>query len=81
MIVYHVTNHLNEIIKYGKIKPCRLKSIYVFRDRNDAEFYKTEFGLSDIIECVIESKQIESRWQASYGYVIKLKENETINLN
>jgi hypothetical protein len=74
MIAYHCTNNLKEILKDGIIKPNRLKNVYLFRDCEDAEFYKNEFGLSDIIECAIDSRQIESRWKASYGYVIKLKE-------
>jgi hypothetical protein len=85
MKAYHVTKDCDTfkaILKEGVIKACRLKYVYLFKDRQDAEIYKQLFKCYHVFVVEIELKQIDSQWKPSYAKngVIKLKQGEVVKL-
>ena len=84
MKAYHVTCETGYIgiMACSCIKAYRLKNVYLFRDRADAEAYKVEFGKCRVLDIETDGKQIERQWKPSYAKhgVIKLKENEVVRI-
>lgn len=80
MVAYHVTNMeaYKGIMEDGYVIPKRLPCVYLFADHGDSESYRELMGLDISIMCLIDKKQIKSRWKPAYAPngVIRLLESE-----
>ena len=80
MVAYHVTNMegFNAIMADGFVEPKRLPCVYLFVDFGDSVSYQDSMGLDISIMCLIDKKQIKSRWKPKYAPngVIRLLEGE-----